>query len=121
MRVGKWRGSAGHVLAVLLALLLASFAFLYRFNALGGALGGFDNDEFQMLTRVDLLLAGEQPLRDFADGELRAVWPSLSYEVPALVQRVWGRNLLVHAYLTLGALALCAGIVFVFARHLSRS
>jgi hypothetical protein len=117
----QWRGSAGHVLAVLLALLLASFAFLYRFNALGGALGGFDNDEFQMLTRVDLLLAGEQPLRDFADGELRGVWPSLSYEVPALAQRLWGRNLLVHACLTLGLLAWCAGIVFLFARHLSRS
>jgi hypothetical protein len=121
VKVGEWRGSAGHVVAVLLALVVASFAFLYRFNALGGALGGFDNDEFQMLTRVDLLMVGEQPLRDFADGELRAVWPSLSYELPALVQRLWGRNLLVHAYLTLGALALCAGIVLVFARHLSRS
>src|SRR4029434_7940258 len=72
--------AAPHGLAVLIALLLASFAFLYRFNALGGALGGFDNDEFQMLTRVDLILAGEQPLRDFADGEMRGVWPSLSYE-----------------------------------------
>ena len=120
MTIGRWR-PALHGLAVLVALLLASFAFLYRFNALGGALGGFDNDEFQMLTRVDLLLAGEQPLRDFADGEMRGVWPSLSYEVPALVQRIWGENLLVHAYLTLGVLALCAGIVFVFARHLSRS
>jgi hypothetical protein len=114
-------GLAAHAVAVFIALLLASFAFLYRFNALGGSLGGFDNDEFQMLTRVDLLLAGEQPLRDFADGEMRGVWPSLSYEVPALVQRIWGRNLLVHAYLTLTVLAVCAGIVFVFARHLSRS
>jgi hypothetical protein len=117
----RWRAAVPHGLAVFIALLLASFAFLFRFNALGGALGGFDNDEFQMLTRVDLLLAGEQPLRDFADGEMRGVWPSLSYEVPALVQRVWGRNLLVHAYLTLSVLALCAAIVFVFARHLSRS
>jgi len=117
----RWRGAAPHALAVLIALLLASFAFLYRFNALGGALGGFDNDEFQMLTRVDLVLAGEQPLRDFADGEMRGVWPSLSYEVPAFTQRIWGRNLLVQAYLTLSVLSLCAGIVFVFARQLSRS
>jgi hypothetical protein len=121
MRKSGTRQFAGHAMAVLLAILLASCAFLYRFNALGGASGGFDNDEFQILTRVDLLLAGEQPLRDFADGELRAVWPSLSYELPALAQRLWGRNLLTHAYLTLGALALCAGIVFVFARHLSHS
>jgi hypothetical protein len=118
---GRWGGRAGHALVLLLALLLASFAFLFRFNALGGSLGGFDNDEFQMLTRVDLLFAGEQPLRDFADGDLRGVWPALSYEVPALAQRIWGRNLLVHAFLTLTALALCAGIVFVFARHLSSS
>lgn len=117
----RWRRAAPHALAVLIALLLASFAFLYRFNALGGALGGFDNDEFQMLTRVDLVLAGEQPLRDFADGEMRGVWPSLSYEVPAFTQRIWGRNLLVQAYLTLSVLSLCAGIVFVFARQLSRS
>ena len=117
----RWRRAAPHAAAVLIALLLASFAFLYRFNALGGALGGFDNDEFQMLTRVDLVLAGEQPLRDFADGEMRGVWPSLSYEVPALTQRIWGRNLLVQAYLTLSVLSLCAGIVFVFGRQLSRS
>ena len=117
----RWRAAVPQGLAVFIALLLASFAFLFRFNALGGALGGFDNDDFQMLTRVDLLLAGEQPLRDFADGEMRGVRPALSYEVPAVVQRVWGRNLLVHAYLTLGTLALCAAIVFVFARHLSRS
>ena len=117
----SWRRAAPHTIAVLIALLVASFAFLYRFNALGGALGGFDNDEFQMLTRVDLVLAGEQPLRDFADGEMRGIWPSLSYEVPALTQRIWGRNLLVQAYLTLPILSLCAGIVFVFARHLSGS
>jgi len=117
----RWRRVAPHALAVLVALLVASFAFVYRFNALGGALGGFDNDEFQMLTRVDWVLAGEQPLRDFADGEMRGVWPSLSYEVPAFTQRIWGRNLLVQAYLTLPVLSLCAGIVFLFARHLSRS
>ena len=109
------------VLALVGALVLASFGFLFRFNALGGALGGFDNDEFQILTRVDLLLAGEQPLRDFADSDLRGVWPALSYEVPAFVQRVWGRNLLVHAWLTLGALSLCAAVVFLLARVLSRS
>jgi hypothetical protein len=118
---GRWRGRAGHALALLLALLLASFAFLFRFNALGGSLGGFDNEEFATLTRVDLLLRGEQPLRDFADGELRAVWPSLSYEIPAFAQRTWGVNLLVHANLTFGALALCAAIVFLVARNVSGS
>ena len=72
MRGAFWRTALGHTLAVVAALLIAALAFLYRFNALGGALGGFDNDEFATLTRVDLVLAGQQPLRDFADGELRA-------------------------------------------------
>ncbi len=120
MRGAFWRTALGHTLAVVAAVLIAALAFLYRFNALGGALGGFDNDEFATLTRVDLVLAGQQPLRDFADGELRAVWPSLTYELPALAMRLWGRTLLVHAWLTLGALAACAAAVFLLARDLSR-
>ena len=110
-----------HLPALVAALLVAALAFVYRFNMMGGRLGGFDNDEFATLTRVDLLLDGQQPLRDFADGELRAVWPSLTYEIPAWAQRLFGENLFVHACLTLGALALCAALVFVLARALSRS
>jgi hypothetical protein len=119
VRGTRARRMAGHGAAVLVALALAAFAFVFRFNALGGALGGFDNDEFATLTRVDLLLDGQQPLRDFADGELRAVWPSLTYEIPAQIQRVWGRNLFVHASYTLAMLAACAGAVFLLARSFS--
>ena len=54
-------------------------AFVFRFNTLGGALGGFDNDHFIYLIRTDMLLAGEQPLRDFVDAELRGAWPALTY------------------------------------------
>jgi len=93
---------------VVLALAIAMLAFLIRFNALGGSLGGFDNDEFFILTRADAILDGEQPLRDFSDGELRAAWPSLSYQVPAWTEQMWGRNLLVYAWLVCGALAVCA-------------
>ncbi len=119
MKAGTWRRAAGHGLAVLVALSLAAFAFLYRFNALGGSLGGFDNDDFVTLTRVDMVLAGAQPLRDFADAKLRGAWPALGYEVPAWAQRTWGRSLLTHAYLTVGVLAVCAGAVFLIARRLS--
>src|SRR6185503_5801499 len=62
---------------------------------------------------------GEQPLRDFSDGELRAAWPSLSYQIPAWTQQVWGRNLLVYAWLVCGALAVCAAIVFLLARGIA--
>ena len=106
-------------ITILLAAAIAMLAFLLRFNALGGALGGFDNDEFFMLTRADAILDGEQPLRDFADAELRAVWPSLSYQIPAWSQQLWGRNLAVYATLVCGALALSASIVFLAARAIA--
>ena len=109
------------VLAVTGSVAIAAFAFLLRFDAMGGALAGFDDEEFRKLARVDLVLAGERPLRDFTDGELRGVWPSLADEYPALAQRLWGRNLLTHAALTIGTLAFCAALVFLLARHLARS
>jgi hypothetical protein len=115
-----WRALAARASTVLAALLIAVIAFLFRFNALGGELGGFDNDDFATLTRVDMLLSGHQPLRDFAEGELRGAWPSLSFELPALAQRVWGHSLLPYASLTVGALAVSAAVVFLLGRVLSR-
>jgi hypothetical protein len=40
-------------LLALLAVAIAAFSFLYRFNTLGGPLGGFDNDHFPQLVRFD--------------------------------------------------------------------
>lgn len=109
----------GRIATVVVAVAVATLAFVIRFNALGGSLGGFDNDEFFILTRADAILDGEQPLRDFSDGELRAAWPSLSYQIPAWTEQVWGRTLLVYAWLVCGALALCATMVFVVARGMT--
>ncbi len=111
-----WRVS----LAVLLACLVGGTAFVYRFNTLGGSLGGFDNDHFLQLMRSDMLLQGEQPLRDFVDTELKGAWPSLGYAVPAWAQEIGGRNLLSEAYLTVGALAVAAALVFLLALEVSR-
>src|SRR4029453_17754182 len=80
-------------LALLAAVILAAGAFAYRFNTLGGQLGGFDNDQFADLMRSDMILRGAQPLRDFADAELRGAWPSLGYAVPAWAQEIGGRSL----------------------------
>jgi hypothetical protein len=107
--------------AIVGAISVGLFAFFLRFNAMGGALGGFDDEEFNKLTRTDVILAGEQPLRDFTDGELRGVWPSLTYEYAAAAQRLWGRNLLTHAALTCGTLAMCAALLFLFVNELTRS
>ena len=106
--------------AMLAAVIIGATAFAVRFNALGGTMGGFDNDHFVHLLRTDLLLNGEQPLRDFADAELRGAWPSLGYATSAWAQRAWGRTLLSEAYLTVGALALSAAGVFLLALHLSQ-
>jgi hypothetical protein len=107
-------------LAILAAAMVAATAFVYRFNTLGGTLGGFDNDHFAHLLRSEMLLRGEQPLRDFADAELRGAWPALSYAVPAWAQQLGGRTLLSEAYLTVGALALACALVCVLALDLSK-
>ena len=99
--------------ATLCAAVVCLVAFTFRFNSLSGSLGGFTNDQFVPLMRVEMLLRGEQPLRDFSDAELRGAWPALSYEASAWAQRLGGRTLLPEAYLTAGALALAHAMVFL--------
>ena len=106
--------------AVLAAIAIAAIAFVLRFNALGGSLGGFDNDHFIYLVRTDAVLAGEQPLRDFVDAELRGAWPALTYEVSAWAQQIGGRTLLPEAYLTAGLIAVAHATVFLLALALSK-
>ena len=106
--------------ALLVAAVIASVAFVFRFNNLGGTLGGFDNDHFVHLLRADMLRNGEQPLRDFAEAELRGAWPSLGYAMSVWAQQVWGSTLLAEAYLTVGVLALAAAGVFLLSLHLSQ-
>lgn len=115
MRWTWWRVAV----AVAVAAVVGAVAFALRFNALGGTMGGFDNDHFVHLIRTDLMLGGEQPLRDFAEAELRGAWPSLGYAASAWAQQLWGRTLLSEAYLTVGGIALTAAGVFLLALHLA--
>jgi hypothetical protein len=108
-------------LAGLAGALVLVFAFLFRFNTLGGAIGGFDNDHFIYLIRAERLLAGDQPLRDFVDAELRGAWPALTYAMSAWAQQVGGRTLLPEAYLTAGLTAVAHLVVFLVALAVSRS
>ncbi len=98
---------------------IAAVAFVYRFNTPEGSLGGFTNDQFAHLMRAEMLLRGQQPLRDFRDAELRGAWPALSYAVPAWAQEFGGRTLLPEAWLTLGAIAIAHALVFPLAFALS--
>lgn len=96
----------------LVAILLFGWVFLYRFNTLGGAYGGFDNDHFLYLAVAKQVEAGEQPLRDFQDA-MHGGWPSLTYELSAAAQRYLGDSLRSEALLTVTGVALGAAIGFV--------
>jgi hypothetical protein len=96
----------------IVAILLFGWVFLYRFNTLGGAYGGFDNDHFLYLAVAKQVEAGEQPLRDFQDA-MHGGWPSLTYEFSAAAQRYLGDSLRSEALLTVTGVALGAAIGFV--------
>ena len=101
------------------ALLCAgvfAFTFVYRFNTLGGAFGGFSNDEFGYLARARQIEAGEVPFRDFNDPG----W-FLTDTLSAFAQSVGGYNLQSQAILTIGMLSLAAAMTFLLARRVSGS
>ena len=116
---GRHVGPKQRIAVVILAIAIVAIAFVYRFNTLAGPLAGFDNDHFPALTRAVAMLDGERPLRDFADSELRGLWPSLTYSTSALAQRVLGRSLRSEALLSTGLLAIGAGALFLAAAALS--
>ena len=97
------------------AAVIFLVAFLYRFNALGGALGGFDGDHFIYYLGGKAVAHGERPLRDFSDAGLMGAWPALTYELSGLAQRVIGETLLSEAVLVVGGLALALSVLFVTA------
>jgi hypothetical protein len=104
-------------IVALIAFVIAASSFIYRFNTLGGPLGGFDNDHFPQLVRSIAMLDGERPIRDFTDAELRSLWPAPTYSTSALAQRIFGRSLRSEALLTVGMLSIgSAGLFLVSAR-----
>lgn len=96
------------------ALLLFCVVGLYRFNTLGGALGGFDNDHFLHLALAKQVEAGERPLRDFLDG-VQGAPPALTYDLSALAQRALGDTLRSEALLTVFGVAVAASVTFMAA------
>jgi hypothetical protein len=95
-----------------LAVLLGLFSFVYRFNALGGALGGFDNDHFIYFVQARQMLHGERPLRDFADAGLQGAWPWPTYALSLAGQRWIEPTLWPEALL--GATAIASAVVITF-------
>lgn len=95
------------------AVALFAFACLYRFNTLGGALGGFDDDHFMQLAYANQIRAGERPLVDYQGVGLQGAWPPLGFVASAAAQDVLGANLQAEAVLAVCAIA--AGAVLTFA------
>ena len=85
-------------------------AFLYRFDSLGGSLGGFSNDEFGYLARARQIQAGDVPFRDFNDPG----WFLTDY-ASAGAQWLGGYNLRSQALLTIGMLSIAAVLTFLLA------
>jgi hypothetical protein len=110
-----------HRRALVVPVLIFTLACVYRFNALGGALGGFDGDHFIYYLGARAVAHGERPLRDFADAGLQGAWPALTYELPALAQRIGGATLLSEAVFVVGALALALAVLAFTAAQLSGS
>ena len=107
------------VVPVAIAVAIAVSSFVYRFNTLGGPLGGFDNDHFPDLVRSIAMLDGERPLRDFADSELRSLWPAPTYSASMIAQKVFGRSLRSEAVLTVGMLSVGAVALFAVSAQFS--
>jgi hypothetical protein len=114
LAASRVEGASRRIVVVVLAIVLFGWVFLYRFNTLGGALGGFDNDHFLYYALAKQVQAGEQPLRDFEDA-MHGAWPSLTYELSVAAQRLFGNNLRSEALLTVGGVALGTALAFVAA------
>ena len=120
----RGRGRVAKALAWLrrvdvLAVIVFVVVFLYRFNGLGGALGGFDGDHFIYYLGARQVAHGERPLRDFSDAGLQGAWPALTYELPALAQKIGGETLLPEAVFVVGAIAVALTVLFVTAARLA--
>jgi hypothetical protein len=106
-------GARRRIVVGVVAALLFAWVAAYRFNTLGGALGGFDNDHFLHFVLAKQIEAGEQPVRDFLDAGLQGARPSLTYELSSLGQIVLGDNFRSEAVLTVAGVAAGGAITFV--------
>jgi hypothetical protein len=107
------------IVALVVPVAVFLLTCIYRFNALGGSLGGFDGDHFIYYLGARAVALGERPLRDFADAGLQGAWPALTYELPALAQQLGRGTLLDEAVFVVLALALAFALLASTAQRLS--
>ena len=112
----RWR--TGVVRAVI-AVGLFVFTFFLRFNTLGGALGGFDDDHFVSFAYAKQVQAGARPLQDFTGLGLQSAWPPLTYDVSALAQSLLGNNLRSEALLAVTGIGLATVLAFLASTYVA--
>jgi len=107
----------GRTIAVsIIASGLVAATMLYRVLAMGGPLGGFENDQFVTLSQAQQIVMGDWPVRDFV-----ALGKPLTLLLSAFGQVFLGRTLLAEAVLTSAFLGVCAAVLFVMGCRASGS
>ena len=100
----------------LLAVSLFVATCAFRFLALGGRLGGLDNDEFVVLSYSQQLLMGDLPVRDYIEPGR-----PLQHIMLAASQWAFGPTLLPAIALSLVLLAAATVVLFLLAERASGS
>ena len=98
MRISTTTHSSSLIVA---SMLLAIFAFGYRFVTLSG----FSNDHFVHLARAQAMLAGDLPIRDYTEEGV-----PLTVVLSAAAQHLLGESIFAEVVLVLTSLAVGAGI-----------
>jgi hypothetical protein len=102
--------------AAVIALVVFTAAWLYRFNDPGGQFAGLTDDHFFYVVRGWQILFGDLPVRDFVDHGA-----PLHFYLAAAVQTVFGRGTLSEVAFSVTALAASAALVFLWAARASGS
>ena len=100
----------------LIALALVALTMAYRVLAMGGSLGGFENDQFVTLSQAQQMAMGDWPVRDFV-----SLGKPLTILLSALAQLTLGPTLFSEALLTTAIIGACTAIMFVLAWRASGS
>jgi len=112
----RHRGNGRTIAVACMASGLVALTMVYRILAMGGPLGGFENDQFVTLSQAQQIVMGDWPVRDFV-----ALGKPLTLVLSAAGQVVLGRTLLAEAVLTSAFLGVCAAVVFVMGWRASGS
>ena len=104
------------ILVACIAVALIALTVAYRILAMGGSLGGFENDQFVTLSQAQQMAMGDWPVRDFV-----TLGKPLTILISALGQLTFGPTLFAEALVTAGIIGFCTAVVFLMGWRASGS